>query len=424
MRKSPCQIVLIFIFFSILTVVFFTRLPGLSAETEWNLPTGVTVVVVCGDGFADPLAGETCDPGDPPLYTPDYGTTTCASFNDVNGNPFTSGSISCRSDCQAFITDNCYTCGNNHKETREECDGSDFGGNTCVSFGFESGNLLCTGSCHLNTSNCVIRPGEGGVPGSGPSGGGAGSTSGFLPGANDQQATKVIMKGKSYPDSDVHILLDGKVVGIVRADPLADFYFESNEIPSGISGFGFWSEDKTGLKSTLLTLTFRVTSRAVTTISGIYISPTIDVDKQSVKQGEDIKIFGQTIPETQVNIHINSAKEIVQQTNSQKTGSWEINFNTKPLAEDFHTAKALFQEAAGGNVIQSGFSRSVSFYVGKIGGTAVCPNADLNKDARVNLTDFSILLYYWGTNNACSDQNQNGVVDLVDFSIMMYYWTG
>jgi len=42
----------------------------------------------------------------------------------------------------------------------------------------------------------------------------------------------------------------------------------------------------------------------------------------------------------------------------------------------------------------------------------------------VNITDFSILLYWWGTDNACADQNHNGTVDLIDFSIMMYYWTG
>ena len=62
--------------------------------------------------------------------------------------------------------------------------------------------------------------------------------------------------------------------------------------------------------------------------------------------------------------------------------------------------------------------------MGKVGGEAACAEADLNHDGRVNLTDFSILLFHWGTDNECADQNQNGIVDLVDFSIMMYYWTG
>jgi len=95
------------------------------------------------------------------------------------------------------------------------------------------------------------------------------------------------------------------------------------------------------------------------------------------------------------------------------------------LLEEFHTAKALFQAATtDGNIIKSGFSRSVSFHVGKIGGIVPCPEADLNHDTRVNLTDFSILLFHWGADDVCADQNQNGTVDLIDFSIMMYYWTG
>jgi hypothetical protein len=166
-------------------------------------------------------------------------------------------------------------------------------------------------------------------------------------------------------------------------------------------------------------------SGAVSTISGIYISPTINIDNQSVKQGEQVRIYGQTVPDTDVHIYVHSEEEFVKQTSSQESGAWELLFDTTPLTEEFHTAKSLFQVATtDGNLIKSGFSRSVSFYVGKIGGVVPCPEADLNHDARVNLTDFSILLFYWNTNNTCADQNQNGNVDLIDFSIMMYYWTG
>ncbi|MCK5211196.1 dockerin type I repeat-containing protein, partial [Candidatus Parcubacteria bacterium] len=117
-------------------------------------------------------------------------------------------------------------------------------------------------------------------------------------------------------------------------------------------------------------------------------------------------------------------EEHIKETASLEDGKWELVFNTEPLAEDFHTAKALFQVAVEGNIIRSGFSKSVSFYVGKVGGEAVCPGADLNGDGRVNLVDFSILLFWWGTDNECADQNQDGKVDLIDFSIMMFYWTG
>ncbi len=386
--------------------------------------TSVTILLVCGDGLAEALNGEACDPGLPPNIPEDLAGYECSDFTDIFGDPFEAGDLACLSDCSDFDTSGCYTCGNGNKEKNEECDGNDFGEQTCITFGFAGGSLLCTADCRISLMNCESQE-EGGPPGSGPHGGASGGSTGYNPGSTEEQGeTKVIIKGKSYPNSDVHILVDGKVIGIVRADSKADFYFETADITPGVATFSFWSEDGDGLKSTLLSLTFRVISQAVTNISGVYIAPSINVDKQSVKQGETVKISGQTVPETEVHIHINSDQEFVEQTNSDDKGIWNLDFDTTPLEEDFHTVKALFQLEVSGNIIKSGFSRSVSFYVGKVGGEAACPEADLNKDGRVNLTDFSILLYYWGSDNECADQNQNGVVDLVDFSIMMYYWTG
>ena len=229
---------------------------------------------------------------------------------------------------------------------------------------------------------------------------------------------------RPYKNSEVHILLDGKVIGIARTDTLANFYFETDEIAAGVASFSFWSEDPVGLKSTLLSLTFRVTSGAVTNISGIYISPTIDIDKKTVKRGDEIVVFGNTVPDSGVKVHINSPEEFVNKVESTEDGKWELTFNTEPLEEELHTAKAMFTISSEDNTVQSGFSKSISFFVGTVGGEAVCAEADLNHDDRVNITDFSILLYHWGTDNECADQNQNGEVDLIDFSVMMYYWTG
>ncbi|MDP2930289.1 MAG: hypothetical protein Q8N56_01625 [bacterium] len=50
---------------------------------------------------------------------------------------------------------------------------------------------------------------------------------------------------------------------------------------------------------------------------------------------------------------------------------------------------------------------------------------DINEDGKVDLIDFSILLYNYGIPiNKKADLNNDGVVDLVDFSIMLYWWTG
>lgn len=393
------------------------------------LPTSVTVLLVCGDGVAEYSSGEVCDPGDPPDIPIDIGSTTCSMYDDIFGDPFVSGTPGCNNDCTDFTTDTCYTCGNSNKELEEECDGLQFGGVTCLTLGFDRGSLVCTPQCQISTINCEAMENEGTVPsggggGGGSSGGSSGIPTGYLPGSTEKKDTVIIIKGKSYPNADVHILIDGKVLGIVKADSKADFYFETTEIGAGVVSFGFWSEDDNGLKSTLLSLTLRVVAEATTNISGVYIAPTISIDKQSVKQGDDVKIFGQSVPGTEVQVHIHSDEQFIEKTSSEETGDWSLVFNTQPLEEDFHTAKALFTVNADENIIESGFSKLITFHVGREGGDPVCAEADLNGDDRVNITDFSILLYNWGGDNACADQNQNGNVDLIDFSVMMYYWTG
>ncbi|MBL8031671.1 MAG: hypothetical protein JNK33_05100 [Candidatus Doudnabacteria bacterium] len=51
--------------------------------------------------------------------------------------------------------------------------------------------------------------------------------------------------------------------------------------------------------------------------------------------------------------------------------------------------------------------------------------ADLNCDSRVNSTDLSILMYYWGSTHPGlkADINKDQIVNLVDFSALLYWWT-
>jgi hypothetical protein len=52
-------------------------------------------------------------------------------------------------------------CGDGAREGAEECDGADFGGLTCVDYGFTGGTLACTGGCTVDTSGCVNNtPGD------------------------------------------------------------------------------------------------------------------------------------------------------------------------------------------------------------------------------------------------------------------------
>lgn len=235
--------------------------------------------------------------------------------------------------------------------------------------------------------------------------------------------TKVILSGRAYPGSDVHILSDGKLAKTIKADSKASFKAEIKDITPGVWSFSVWAIDKNNIKSITYTLTFRVAADTITTVSGIFLPPTINIDKNSLNRGEILNIFGQTVPNVQVDVHILS-EETIEKVESDEIGAWLLAFNTQFLEQGSHVSKAQSQITP---EEKSGFGQALTFYIGKAVPpelNPICPGADLNKDGRVNLIDFSVLLYWWGRENACVDQNMNGIVDLPDFSIMLYYWTG
>ena len=252
-------------------------------------------------------------------------------------------------------------------------------------------------------------------PPSPPPGGGVGG-GGYMPSV----VPMVVLQGKAYPKAKINVLIDGKVITIINADSLANFKTEISNITPGIYTLSLWAEDKEGRKSITVSFTLTVKPGVITTISDIFIPPTIDLDKFSVARGEKLNIFGQTAPESKITISIASS-EMIKETKASKDGEWRYELDTTPLEEGSHNARAKAETLEG---LLSAYSRVLIFYVGKYGVKEICPRADFNKDRKTNLIDFSIMLHWWGKYNPCVDQNQDGIVNLPDFSILMYWWTG
>lgn len=262
-----------------------------------------------------------------------------------------------------------------------------------------------------------------------PPGGGGGGGFVALP------LAQVIFTGKAYPKRTVTLLKDAQIVAKTVAASDADFEISLTSLSSGNYIFSVYSEDKEGNRSSLLTFPVFVTSGVTMRVSGIFIAPTIGVDKKEVRRGEDIAIFGQTAPKSEITIMVSSEDEFFQKVKSDKSGVYLYNFDTSVLSIGEHATKS---KAALKNSISS-FSKAVTFIVG----TRTVPvgkkpsqvkkplKGDLNHDGRVNLVDFSIgAFWYKRTLNEAfkqvetNDLNGDGKVDLVDFSIMAFYWTG
>ena len=182
----------------------------------------------------------------------------------------------------------------------------------------------------------------------------------------------------------------------------------------------------------MLTFPVSVTSGSVTNVTGIFIAPTIAVDKSELKRGDTLSIFGQSAPASEITILVNSEQEFFAKTNSDASGAYLYNFDSTPLETGEHSTKS--KSAVQGEI--SSFSAAVRFAIGQrtvfAGPPQRCPSkGDLNQDCRVNLVDFSVAAFWYKRPLSAAfasiektSLNGDNKVDLVDFSIMAFFWTG
>ncbi len=258
-----------------------------------------------------------------------------------------------------------------------------------------------------------------------PSGGGGG-------GGGSPPQTGVNFSGRAYPLSKVTILKDGVVVLETIAGQDARFGANLGDLNPGNYNFTVRATDENGMVGNPFSFPVFITQGSTTDVTGIFLSPTIDVDKSQVRKGDDIVIFGQTVPESNITIEVNSETQVFANAESDEDGVYLYNFNSSPLEYGSHSGRSKTNLETGES---SGFGARVGFSVGdqnilKIKGQNSC-RADLNDDLKVNLVDFSIAAFWY--NKPLSGEiitiesnclNSDGKINLVDFSILAFNWTG
>lgn len=286
-----------------------------------------------------------------------------------------------------------------------------------------SGQLLSKSG---EVSSVPVAPAPPPPPPPPPSGGGGGG--GYVP---PPAATAAVnFTGRAYPLSKATLLKDGQVAVTTVAGPDANFQISLTGLSAGSYIFTIYTEDGKGRRSALFSFPVTLTAGATTSVGGIFLAPTIDVDKSKVRRGENIAIFGQSVPEAEITIEVNSDEPVFLKTPTDKNGTYLYNFDTTPLDIGDHLAKS--KTALKGEI--SSFSLGASFAVSTVSvpkKVPRCGKADLNCDGKVNLVDFSIAAYWYkrplSPAFAAIEKERlsgDGKVTLVDFSIMAYYWTG
>lgn len=277
--------------------------------------------------------------------------------------------------------------------------------------------------------------GSGGGSGGGGSGG-AGASSGGNDGSGGFEGTgkpyqsgdgRVIVNGYAFPRSKVVVLVDGFLAEEVTSDTTGKFTATVDQIARGAYTFGVYGVDKNNLKSSTFSTTFTITGSLGSTLSNINVMPSIKVTPDPVQPNSTLAVSGYSIPNAVVTIENQNDKSSVGlktfTANSDTNGAWNIEISTQGFSQGTYKVRAKAKQDTGVSTNFSGYT-----YYG-VGQSADTPrSSDLNKDGKVNLTDFSILLFWWGTaggaSNPPADINRDGKVSLTDFSILIFNWTG
>lgn len=282
---------------------------------------------------------------------------------------------------------------------------------------------------------------SGSSSGSGGSGGGSGGSSGsdsedesgggFESGDAPYRSgdAEVVIHGYAFPGSTVYVLVDGAAAESVRAGNDGSYSVTLEAIARGVYTFGVYAVGSDKVKSSTFSTSFTVTGGRASTLSNINIMPSIKATPDPVNPGQTLTLSGFSIPNAEITLENQNEKSTASKktytTTSNSSGQWSLAVDTAGFSSGTYKVRAKAKQLAGLG-LETNFSGYTFYGVGQRADVPL--SADLNTDGKVNLTDFSILLFWWGGNggnsNPPADINRDGNVSLTDFSIMLFNWTG
>jgi hypothetical protein len=187
-----------------------------------------------------------------------------------------------------------------------------------------------------------------------------------------------------------------------------------------------YATDSAGTKSSTFSTSFTVAGARESALSNINIPPSILVTPNPVNPGQALTISGYTLPNATVTIENEKDKSTASRRSftvtANSSGAWSTPIDTAAFTSGTYKVRAKAE-------LGTRFTNFSQYTLYGVGGPAQGgSNSDLNRDGKVNLTDFSILLFWWNTaggdSNPPADISQDGRVNLVDFSILLFNWTG
>lgn len=244
----------------------------------------------------------------------------------------------------------------------------------------------------------------------------------------------VSFSGWTMPGGAVTILRDGVAGTTAQAKPDGGFTASLSALERGTYTFQVYATDSQGRRTASYTATLTLDAGTTNTLTNILLSPTAVFVPDSIQTGQAAKIVGEAAPGSRIEVPVRQKlddgrySDAVIYTATSSTagpgvvaGRWEVTVPAKALSRGAYVARA---RAIRSVEVESDYGKTIGLGVGQDAPTDLGLRADLNRDGKVNLVDFSILLSFWATDDANADVNEDGTVGLPDFSIMLFQWTG
>ncbi len=244
-----------------------------------------------------------------------------------------------------------------------------------------------------------------------PSGGSGG---GGVPG-------KVIFSGYAYPKSTIEVLrkstADESFLQVpsesIKISDDGSFSISYIGLVSADYLFALRIKDKDGRSTSILAFNISFSGN-LSEVKDIVAPPTIGFEKASIVKNEVMKILGYATPNNMVELEINSSK--YKKIKADQSGFWSFDVDTTYLAYGEHSVRArqITSESK-----LSNFSLTRVFKLSKL----AVPKADLNNDSVIDIRDWSVFLFRWGSEDSAlrlqNDINGDGEVNIFDFSLFL-----
>jgi hypothetical protein len=231
------------------------------------------------------------------------------------------------------------------------------------------------------------------------------------------------ISGYSSPNTYVIFSEANAVIGTDVAGPSGYFSKIFSGLQPTTHQISFYGIDTSQRTTSPVVLEIYTPGKALTSVSNQLLSPTIELLSNQLTPTQDLIASGSAYPNTNITLFTDAPLRSYYST-VDSAGFWTYTINDidEYILGDY-LYYGLVQTGIG---LQSLLSNSQLFSIKSTNATGTkcgdISQGDLNCDNFVDLTDFSILMYYWGTANAAADINTDLSVNLTDFSIMMYYW--